>query len=254
MDLVVRGNGALIRLNNMKVDIIIPVHNRWEHTKQTLDSLILNTDKKLYSLYVINDKSDEDTSQNLEEYQKKSKTSFTLTHNTENIGPGASRNFVCDMITKRNERGDYLYHSDNDVYFKSGWLPLLLIIYQRVYDSVKLLGASCHPYLQNKESIIFEGQLSKFRVGIKDAVSGYSQLMTWEIWDMYGPFDETMRGAGKKIMGSEDWAFCQSINKHGLKVGSVEPELVVPCGKTNTYGDPATGSETFKEYDGVMVQ
>jgi hypothetical protein len=90
-------------------------------------------------------------------------------------------------------------------------------------------------------------------VGIKDAVSGYSQLMTWKTWDKYGPFDEGQGQQEKKIMGSEDWAFCQRIIQDGFLVGSIEPEMVIHCGKTNTYGDPATGVETFKEVDGVKI-
>jgi hypothetical protein len=77
--------------------------------------------------------------------------------------------------------------------------------------------------------------------------------MTWETWDKYGPFSDNNRNEDIKIMGSEDWAFCQEIIKDGFKVGSIEPEVVIACGKTNTYGNPATGSETFKKFEGVKV-
>jgi len=63
-----------------------------------------------------------------------------------------------------------------------------------------------------------------------------------------------MRSAKKKIMGSEDWAFCQKIIEDGFQVGSIEPEVVIPCGRTNTYGEKATGHETFKEHYGVIIK
>lgn len=238
-----------------RANIIIPVHNRWDHTQQTLESLINHTDPELYKLYVVNDASEKEVTLNLAEFHKNAPVSFELIYNPENIGPGASRNMVTKMITEKEARSAYLYHSDNDVYFTKGWLEKLIKVYEdlQIQDSrVLVLGGSCHPYLQNNTQI----QVSPGYgiVGLKDAVSGYSQLMTWETWDKYGPFDETMRGQAEKIMGSEDWAFCQKIIKDGYKVGAIEPEVVIPCGKTNTYGKQATGAETFKSVDGVMVK
>lgn len=235
------------------VDIIIPCHNRLEHTKQTLESLLKNTHPDLYQLYIVDDLSTDGT----REYLQKHANIVPIFFNDENIGPGASRNMVCDFITQRGYRSKYLYHSDNDVYFTPGWLERLIETFEKFPtiwgDKLKLLGGSCHPYLQNNTYYVVESNIPHNQVGIKDAVSGYSQLMTWETWDKYGPFDETMRNAEKKIMGSEDWAFCQKIIQDGFLVGSLEPEVVIPTGKTNTYGDLATGSETFKQYEGVKV-
>lgn len=230
------------------VDIIIPVHNRPELTKQTIDSLYAHTDKDLFRLYVVDDLSNDETKKVLKELQRT--YVFRLFTNDENIGPAASRNEVCEYITLRKKRGGLLYHSDNDVYFKEGWLPVLIKAYASIErEGIRLLGGGCHPYLQNNSTVRY----IDFTVGIKDAVSGYSQLMTWDTWDKYGPFDEGQGSQKIKIMGSEDWAFCQRIIQDGYKVGSIEPELVIATGKTNTYGQPATGAETFKEVEGIKI-
>lgn len=238
------------------VDIIIPVHNRWDHTKQTLDSLIAHTNPDLYTLYVIDDCSEKEVTLKLNEYQQHASVSFELFRNSVNIGPGASRNYVCSVITERETRGKYLYHSDNDVYFRAGWLETLIAVFEGMSKDIKVLGASCHPYLQSKDNMFSQspyGSVYATTIGIKDAVSGYSQFMTWETWDQFGPFDESMRGREEKIMGSEDWAFCQKVIAAGYSVGSLEPEVVIPCGKTNTYGKPATGAETFKTHPEALV-
>lgn len=230
------------------VDLVIPIHNRLELTKQTLQSLQDHTNPDLYNLYLVDDMSTDGTREYLDVHKKL----IPIFFNEENIGPGASRNMVAKWITDKNLRSTYLYESDNDVYFTDRWLEdLLQAFLMAETKDIILLGASCHPYLQNKEVIDLED--GRYKVGIKDAVSGYSQLMRWSTWDKYGLFDETMRGAEKKIMGSEDWAFCQKIISDGHKVGSLEPEVVIPCGKTNTYGEVATGAETFKDYEGVKV-
>ncbi len=249
----------------MKVNIIIPVHNRPDMTRQTIESLYKNTIGELFDLWVIDDASEKETKAVLSDLRVK----YKFNHHTQfkNIGPGASRNGITRIITKEKKRGDYLYHSDNDVYFKEGWLKKLIKAYETVNDfvgltddptKILLMGGGCHPYLKNNsaieiKSIKYPGQTDCV-IGIKDAVSGYSQLMTWGTWDKYGPFDESMRGQEKKIMGSEDYAFCQKIIKDGFKVGAIEPEVVVACGKTNTYGKLATGHETFEDHEGVIVK
>ena len=65
--------------------------------------------------------------------------------NEENIGPGASRNKVCKWITEKGLRSKYLYHSDNDVYFKKDWLKTIILAMQTIGQQMKVLGGGCHP-------------------------------------------------------------------------------------------------------------
>lgn len=235
-----------------RVNIIIPVHNRPAHTMQTIESLYKAGDRDLWTLTVVDDGSEGETRSIVNTLAQM--YDFTSIRHDKAIGPGPSRNEAARAMVERLPRGEFIYHSDNDVFFTPGWLPKMLRCFEVMPRDIKVLGGSCHPYLQNKHAISLNPDMPGMQVGIKDAVSGYSQLMTWETWMKYGPFDETMRNADRKIMGSEDWAFCQKIIQDGFRVGSIEPEVVIPCGKTNTYGDPATGSETFKPFEGVMVK
>ncbi len=241
------------------VNIILPILNRPTHTKQCLQSLYESTPKELFTLTVIDDGSDMDTKILLAELKKKYGFEHIVRSIGDSRGPGYSRNEGAKSV---KNRGKYIYHCDNDVYYKAGWLEKLIAVYESVSKHrVALLGASCHPYLQNNARILVVAPHSinginvasdMFDVGIKDAVSGYSQLMTWEIWDRFGEF-HTQEGLEKKTGRSDDWEYCQRINQAGLLCGSVEPELIVPCGKTDTYGDPAVGQETFKNPEGVYV-
>lgn len=231
----------------------MPVYNRPKHTKQTIDSLYKNTTEE-FALVVINDKSDLTTEFYLQELQKK--YGFTLLHNKTNNGPGYSRNKGCDYISKEGLRGDYLYFSDNDVYFTKGWLGILLEVYRFVsMKGISLIGGGCHPYLQNN-GVMELGETSdniKRYLGLKDAVSGYSHLTSWEMWERFGPF-ETQVGLDKKIGRSDDWKFCNDMKEAGFDVGSVYPEVVIATGKTDSYGNPANGVETFKEISGVNIE
>lgn len=220
--------------------IILPIYNRPDHTRQTIESLYSNTLAN-FQLHIVDDCSDEPTKNLLLDLRKK--YHFSLTRSLENKGPGASRNLAISLVKKKTK---YLYFSDNDVYFKTNWLNVLINIFTQA--DCALLGASCHPYLQDNETIKVAG----YDVGIKDAVSGYSQLVEWSTFDKFGPFD-TQEGLDKKTGRSDDWAFCQRIKLSGLRVGSVRPELVISTGKTDSYGDVAVGPETFRNEEGVYV-
>jgi glycosyltransferase involved in cell wall biosynthesis len=231
----------------MCINIIIPVHNRKELTEQTIHSLYQTGDKNIFDLYVVDDASDEDTASLLQ--KMKNDYGFKLFVQDENKGPAICRNEVCEYITLRDKRGKFLYHSDNDVFFEKNALSTLFDAFCLAREKIHVLGGGCHPYLQTKDVC----QFGTYEIGTKDAVSGYSQIMTWDTWDTYGPFDTEQSRQEKKIMGSEDWAFCQRIISKGGSVGSLIREVVVHCGKTNTYNEKATGYETFKDIDGIKI-
>ena len=248
-----------------QVDIIIPVLNRPEHTRQTLESLFAHTDRSLYNLYIIDDGSDLETSDLIHDLCAQADVDAYIGRNEVPVGPGAARNLICQFITERSARSEFVYFSDNDVYFKEGWLERLLVIYKEYADDnkIKLLGGGCHPYQQNNSAILTDISIvtndgpphnEPGNIGIKNAVSGYSHLLTWKSWDEFGPFDEGSRGLEEKTGRSEDWALCQKIIQAGYFVGSIEPEVVIATGKTNTYGKDAVGQETFKDEEGIIIK
>jgi hypothetical protein len=43
------------------------------------------------------------------------------------------------------------------------------------------------------------------------------------------------------------------MKAEGFQVGAIEPEYVIACGKTDSYGDKAVGQETFKDHEGILI-
>lgn len=159
---------------------------------------------------------------------------------------GMARNLGVYWAEKYWGRGDWLYLSDNDVYFTEGWDEKLTSLL-RVAGSVRVLAGSTHPYHGANP---WPPGASTDAITLHDAVSGYSQLMRWDIWDAYGPLDAHAPG----IRQSEDWAFCQKIIKDGLLVGSINPPVVYDCGLTDTFGEPAIGVEQIPRYEGIIQE
>ncbi len=147
---------------------------------------------------------------------------------------GQARNLGVYWAEKFWGRGDYLYLSDNDVYFTPGWLDTLITFFNSHAPDFKLLGGWNHPFLQPHATR--DGFLRGH-----DAVAGASQLMQWSTWDTHGPLDAHAIGVGQ----SEDWKFCQDIIQGGGRVGSVYPRVVLNCGVTNSFGAASLGADVM---------
>jgi GT2 family glycosyltransferase len=162
--------------------------------------------------------------------------------NTVSKGTGAARNQVIRESELRHGRGDYLYLSDNDVYFYPTWLPILIKCYEKAYDfGYRAIGAYNHPYHQPGASVPVYGA---YEVREVNALALQSMLMSWETWDKYGPFCQTPPG---KVCQSEDVDFTNKLKADGYKLGVVSPALVVNTGITNSFGQKIPGYELVKQ-------
>lgn len=163
---------------------------------------------------------------------------FVLLDDTEQHGVGWTRNTAIEKL--RENRREFLYCSDDDVYFTKGWLDTLLANFAIAEKlGFKLLGGYCHPYnLPVRSWAGTEG----YRIDEKYAVGSASWLMRWEAWDEFGPLDAHAKG----INQSEDVAFCNKIRAAGFRVGNIYPYVVVNCGVTGTFGQPCPGADLVK--------
>jgi len=161
------------------------------------------------------------------------------------MGTGQLRNLVV-RYAEEFGRGDYLYLSDNDVYFTPGWLKKLISAYESAWPyGFRVMGGYNHPYNQPVE---------RFMNGYSvNHLASQSMLMRWEVWDEFGPFIET---PVDKVCQSEDVVFSNKIREAGYKVGVVDPWLVVNTGITNSFGEHIPGWELVKSQApaGVIVE
>lgn len=220
--------------------------NRPNLTRQALASL--GDDKNIFKT-VFDDRSAAETQILLEQWQKWGRGN--LVRNERPMGTGMARNAVIRTSEELDGRKDYLYLSDNDVFFKPNWFKQLVVFYEVAWKhGFKVLGAYNHPFHQAVSSL----DVPFFNVKIQEiqALALQSVLMRWEVWDQYGPFCET---PVDRVCQSEDVDFARKIVADGGKLGVVSPALIVNTGITNSFGEKIPGWELVKQQApaGVIV-
>jgi hypothetical protein len=231
-------------------NIILLVKDRPRLTEQTLRTLYMHTDKSAFNLTVVDDGSWPETTQILRRYEGYGNIEIvTFLHSVSivgflrNVGVWASERFF--------GRGDYLYHSDNDIAFTPRWLDIMTDRLDFVHSlNVCILGGYRHPFHGLRDGALTTALHEGEGVDLTDAVAGYSHLMKWSTWDQYGPYDQHAKG----VCQSEDFAICQKIKADHGHVGYIHTPVIHNCGLTNSEGKPAIGAEHFPRIPGLVYE
>lgn len=232
--------------------------NRPNLTRQALASL--GDDKNIFKT-VFDDRSATETQVLLEHWQKWGRGN--LVRNERPMGTGMARNAVIRASEELDGRKDYLYLSDNDVFFKPGWFEQLVVAYEAAWQfGFRVVGAYNHPFHQPGEGGVVIRQPEYGNRAVLDggtyvkeiqALALQSVLMRWEVWDQHGPFCQT---PVDRVCQSEDVDFARKIVADGGKLGVVSPALIVNTGITNSFGDHIPGWDLVKQQApaGVIVE
>lgn len=234
------------------------VKDRPRLTKQALESIGSTDDMTV----MIRDDSKVENWNVVEDFtQKNSIKGRICYHISHNVGTGFARNDVIETSEQAFGRGDYLYLSDNDVFFQPGWLDKLIKCYECAWQyGFRVVGAYNHPFHHPidgepwvaiphfrslAESLMVGSPVEpEFIVKPVLALALQSMLMRWEVWDEFGPFNATTPG---RVCDGEDVAFGNKIRETGGKLGVVSPALLVNCGITNSFGQKIPGWELVRD-------
>jgi len=218
------------------INIVMIAKNRPNLTRQAVVSLYSHTPPGSFNLTLVDDQSDD-------LIEVESPNACVLRIGRSNGVVSKVKNLGVYWSEHYFGRSDWLYMSDNDVFFTEDWSQKLTKLADDVDPQYVLVGGQNHPYHQ---VINHQGDVNEY-----GAVAGTSWLMRWGIWDTYGPLEESgAPGVGQ----SEDHAFCQKIRADGYKVGAVWPHVVLDTGITQTDGQLSPGHEHKKRVEGVVYE
>lgn len=214
------------QMNNPIVSIIIPAYNQFEYTYSCLKSILLNTDNISYEVIVADDCSCDFTRE-----LEKIVFGITVIHNNTNLI------FIknCNNAAKV-AKGKYIVFLNNDTQVQLNWLmPLVKCI--ETEKNVGLVGAKLiNPdgSLQEAGGIIWNnGKAWNYGRGKNpdmpdysyirevDYISGAAIMITKELWEDIGGFDEQYIPAY-----CEDSDLAYEVRKRGKRV-LYQPDSVV---------------------------
>jgi glycosyltransferase involved in cell wall biosynthesis len=232
----------------MITNIVMISRGREKLTAQALESIYLNTELSTYTITIVEDGSADYFDMNLATYISVICVRSRIL--------GELRNLGAYWAAKRFRRGDRICFLDNDVAVFPGWLERMIrdseitslssnIAQLHCVGFGTVIGGCQHPFHKTNYRMTNSDRTA---VNITDAVAGYSMLMSWATWDVFGPFDSNAPGIGQ----SEDYAFCQRVKAAGGIVGYSDPPVLSHCGITNSDGKPATGAEDFPRVPGLL--
>jgi hypothetical protein len=233
----------------MKINIVVLAKDRQKLTRQTTDTLYRNTDVSMFNVTIVDDCGERDTLHQTIHGDHAHADNLTCVRIQRSHGVTAmARNVGVYWSEQYWGRGDFLYLSDNDVYFKPYWLERMLAAFAFTEPhGLELLAGWNHPYhLNNETAKIPGGSL----VCTNGAIAGASQMMRWSVWDKHGPLKHGAPG----VCQGEDVDFCKKITDAGGKVAKVYPHVIVNAGVTNSHGVSAPGADLMlKELEAERV-
>jgi GT2 family glycosyltransferase len=234
-------------IDQPKISVIIPAHNKVEVTYYGLCALLAAHNKASYEVIVVDDASTDETAQ-LEEIV----SGITVIRNTEpqrfiracNAGVAAAR-------------GEYVVLLNNDTEPTSGWLDALLDAFDR-FDRVGLVGSKLlYPdgKLQDAGGIIW-GSGNPWNYGNRanpweprfcyarqaDYLSGAAMMTTKEIWDQVGGLSDYL-----EPMYFEDTDFAFKVREAGYTTWFVPGSVVYHFEGMTSGTDTSSGFKKYQE-------
>lgn len=191
----------------MKCDIIIPVWNQLQLTGECIDSIIRQTYFP-YRLIIIDNGSQKETQEYLEELCRDGNITITLIRNETNLGYVKAINQGL-----RVSDADYVCLLNNDTKVDEQWLEELIKVAQS-NPRIGIVNPGGHPGSYKKKEL--KGRW--IEIGF---ATGFCMLIKREVIDKIGFFDEAY-----EIGFWEDTDYCQRAKKAGYICASAKASYV----------------------------
>jgi hypothetical protein len=213
-------------------NIVMLVRNRHRLTEQALNSLLRNTPREEFTLTLVDDASDDFRTRRTIELASSCANATLVRIEKSSHVLARAKNLGVFWSRQTFGAGEWLYLSDNDVWFSPGWLGRLTETAEiNEGHGYKLFGGQVHPYHRPISQI----QEDFWEHSMLD---GPSWLMRWKTWRSVGELNPS--GASGPCRG-EDVDWCHALTAKGGRIGVIQPHVVVHTGLTQTDGADAPG-------------
>jgi len=232
----------------MKLAIIICSFGRSDLLSETLSSLEATTDRRHYSLFVVDNASGQ-LVQDVLEYHKKN-IDFLAKLNVNagkpyalNLGALIANNLMLDSREKNIARKPSMYlFCDSDIEFTEGWYDKMMntFITYHNYDfgQGKKFGClSGFLYRPTGNKMNLEG----YEVYIKPFPPGCCMLMPRFVYEDVGQFDQ------RRLIRTVDTSYYKVMRSKNYIVGAISPSVILHRGKNRRSWELRSGKPILME-------
>lgn len=128
------------------ISVIMPVYNAEKYLREAIES-VLNQTYTNFELFLINDRSTDNSMEICKEYAQKDNRIILLENNTEKHGPGPTRNIGLDNAT-----GEFIYFMDADDWIESDLLEQAINQIKTDKSDMVVFGAITEFYQNHSDS------------------------------------------------------------------------------------------------------
>ncbi|MBU0975718.1 MAG: glycosyltransferase family 2 protein [Patescibacteria group bacterium] len=150
-------------MKSYPVSIIIPNWNGKHFLKQNMSS-VLNQDYPVYSIFLVDNNSNDGSRDYIRMIQKKHPTKISVIENKTNLGFTGSNNIAVEEIIT-NEKSKYIVFLNNDVKVEKEWLSNLITGFTK--ESIGIVTSKLlyyYPYQRMTISVDFETEIRGIQI------------------------------------------------------------------------------------------
>ncbi|MDH3974406.1 MAG: glycosyltransferase family 2 protein [Deltaproteobacteria bacterium] len=218
-------------------DIVLPVWNQLEMTKECLKSVLDNTDYP-YRLIIVDNGSDSNTAAYLQTFSEENNDIVMLLRNDVNVGYIKATN-----RGMKESRGKHVCLLSNDTVVYPGWLSQMIAVAEKEKDIGLVNPASNHFDLSYEDTLNSKHEY----IGMGRCI-GFCMLAKRELIDQIGFLDERF-GMGY----GEDDAYCSSAHNLDYRCVMARKAYVVHIGKA-TFGKDKKAKENRQKQRALAKQ
>lgn len=203
-----------------KVSVIVPVYNAENYLREAIESVLNQTYTDL-ELLLINDRSTDNSKKICEKYSKKDERIILLENDTENHGPGPTRNIGLDNAT-----GDFIYFMDADDWIDKSLLEICIDRMRETNADIVQVGVefvwndgnnSCVQYWNGKDILT--------KNDIKNDILHFLNENSNTLWQQFFK-KETIRGIRfENIINGEDVCYVMDAFCNAEKIAYIPKTL-----------------------------
>ncbi len=203
-----------------KVSVIVPVYNAEKYLREALES-VLNQTYTNFELLLINDRSTDKSKEICEEYSKKDERIILLENDTENHGPGPTRNIGLDNAT-----GDFIYFMDADDWIDKTLLETCVDRMRETNADIVQVGVAYEwNDGKNTKEEYCKGKCVITREDIKEDFLNFWKENRISLWLQFFR-RETVKGLRfENIINSEDVCYIMDVFCNAEKIAYVQKAL-----------------------------